>query len=299
MTLLGLTGVVLICLALVAAGIRIALRMRAARQAHEKLALPGTDIDRSGLRGAVEVVKSIFGDGCGAVARQLDLDRRLAEAGRPLGGITGEDFIAFGVVWAIGGAVCGMLAAGIVGMTAPVIAAAGMVLSALAVWIWWLYVGDPTVGRREQIRRDFPFLLDTIVMIQTVGATLFQALEIYVRASPTTTLAREVRFVLNAKDLANRPAHALRAALERITAEEVRSALDAIAKAEELGTPMNAQLRENADVARARRIEQIEKSTESLKARIAVPTAFILVAVLLIVIGPAFVELAASGLFSR
>lgn len=298
MTVLGLSGLALVCLAFLMLGSRIALRMRTARTTYERLALPGTDIDRLGLRGAVEFVKG-GGATCASLAQRLELDRRLAEAGRPLGGITGEDFVAFGVLWTVGGALCGVLLARVSGLTAPVILASSLVLALVGLWIWWLHIGDPITDRREQIRREFPFLLDTIVMIQTVGATLFQALEIYVRASPTTTLAREVRFVLNAQNLANRPAHALRAALDRITAEEVRSALDAIAKAEELGTPMNAQLRENADVARARRVEQIEKSTESLKARIAVPTGLILVAVLLIVIGPAFVELAASGLFSR
>ena len=299
MTLLGFVGVLLTCAALIAASTTVALRMRRKRGVHEALDLPDTDVDRLGLRGAVDLVGAAMGETCDAVAEKLRLERRLVEAGMPLGGITARDFVAYGVIWSSGGALVGFGSAWLVGVRWPAVVAAVVFASVLATTIWWLSVGDRVSARREQIRREFPFLLDTIVMVRSVGATLVEALVVYERASSGAILAGEIRYVLNSKDLANRPAEALRSLLARITAEEVRATLDSMAKAEELGGSMNAQLLENAAVARARRIEQIEKSTESLKAKIAIPTAFILVAVLLIVIGPAFVELGSSGLFSR
>ena len=251
-------------------------------------------IDRYHARGLVALIEP-------HVSAQLartcaSIDRMLRVAAPEWGGINGTEYLSFGLIAICTGFLVGFVPAGLlIGLRAGV--AFGLVVAAVAGGLWWLAISDVIKHRREDTWRQFPFFLDTLVMTMQAGATLPQALKIYVRSNPEAALARDLADALNRAEAGVDILSAIEETLERVTVEEIVVTMRAILHAERMGADRLRLLRENAADIRAKRWEQADRASEVLKTKITLPTMLIMLAVVILILSPAVVEIGKSGLF--
>ena len=253
-----------------------------------------TLLDDFHVRGPVAIVEP-------SVLRLLpdvveDVDRRLLVGGRPWNGISGAEYTAFGVVVVAGAALAGLLAGTLAG--GPRIGAAFAIgFCGLAAYVWHLAIIGVIQRRERSSWKEFPFFLDTLVMTMEAGATLPQGIEIYVRSNAGASLARDMDDALNRVEAGADILRAIEETLDRVTVEEISSTMRAIIQAERQGADRMRLLRETAQDVRDKRWEAAEEAAETLKAKLTLPTMLVMMAVFILILGPALLQVGRSGLF--
>jgi len=151
---------------------------------------------------------------------------------------------------------------------------------------------DSKIATRElSISREFPYFLDLSVMSMASGATLPQSIDTYVSENPTEPLAQELAILSREVSYGKTMLEALTDLDNRITSKGVNNALKAIMQGERMGMPLSDSLREQADTIRFSRSQDAEKLAEEMKIRMQGPAMLLLFSVLIVVLGPAFVQL--------
>jgi tight adherence protein C len=225
-----------------------------------------------------------------------DVERRLLVGGRPWNGISGPEYAAFGLVTVAGAALFGLASGTLAGGTRVGVGfAIGM--GALAGYVWHLAITSIIQRRERNSWKEFPFFLDTLVMTMEAGATLPQGIEIYVRGNPQASLARDMDDALNRVEAGADILRAIEETLDRVTVEEISSTMRAIIQAERQGADRMRLLRETAQDVRDKRWEAAEEAAEALKAKLTLPTMMVMMAVFILVMGPALLQAGRSGLF--
>jgi tight adherence protein C len=151
--------------------------------------------------------------------------------------------------------------------------------------------------RRSDTSREFPFFLDTLVMLRQAGANLDQALQIYARGNSNTTLSRDVVDALNRVQAGSALKQAIEEMLDRIVVNEIKVTVRGIIEAEDKGAEQIHFMQESADDLRGRRWEAAERAAQVLQAKMVMPMMLIMMSILIFVLTPAFTEVARSGLF--
>lgn len=215
----------------------------------------------------------------------------LAGRGRPW---TGEKYLAVSQAATI-------LSAAVV-FSMCLAAGAGMLTSIIlpliaAAACWWL--ASATVKswietRRKSVSREFPYFLDLSVMTMGAGGTFLEALNGYVRIARSATLIEEVRSLASEISMGTTTDAALAGLESRLPATEVVTVVRSIRQGLRMGTPLNVLFKEQAEQIRFKRSQLAERSAEELKVKLQGPTMLLMIAVLLLVLGPVIVGMTNS-----
>jgi tight adherence protein C len=148
-------------------------------------------------------------------------------------------------------------------------------------------VGDKAKKRLGRIRGRLPFAVDLIALTMEAGGGFQECLATAVAENGKDhPLTEELAEVLRQISL-GRPRHeALTAMQERLHDDDINEMVFAINKGEELGTPLSAILREQANQMRLKRSQRGEKAAAEAQVNIVFPGMVVMIACLLVVIAP-------------
>jgi tight adherence protein C len=148
-------------------------------------------------------------------------------------------------------------------------------------------VGDRAKKRLGRIRSRLPFAVDLIALTMEAGGGFQECLQTaVVENGKDHPLTEELAEVLRQISL-GRPRHeALQALQDRLQDEDIKEMVFAINKGEELGTPLSAILREQAEQMRLKRSQRGEKAAAEAQVNIVFPGMIVMIACLLVVIAP-------------
>jgi tight adherence protein C len=189
------------------------------------------------------------------------------------------------------GAVLGFLGNGLLGLLAGLLLgiAVGLGLPYLLVW-------NAAQRRQDQIRKDLPDALDLLTLSVEAGQG-FDAAMSQVAASMTGPIAREFARTLQEMQMGRRRADALRAISDRTSIPEFRIFVTAIVQAGELGIPIAGVLREQASEMRLHRRQRAQEAARKVSVKMIFPMILLLLpAMLVVLIGPAFIAIGKSML---
>lgn len=178
----------------------------------------------------------------------------------------------------------------------PVLAIPGCpVLGLLAFEAQLHLLGGRADERVRKISRRLPYAVDTLVLVVEAGAGFEEGLATLVREAPAEPLHQEFDQVLRDRQLGEARRDALRKMAERVGTEEMAALVLAMQLGDELGTPVTETLRTQADSIRALRMERAERLAREAGPKMLLPNTLIVMACLLLVLGPFVPRLLREG----
>jgi tight adherence protein C len=221
------------------------------------------------------------------------LDTKLHVAGRR--GTTGETFLT----QAEGAGVLALIATlvlctSVIGFGPGVLVVAAM-MGGITTWLLLARADNWIAERRRDLERQFPYFLDLAVMTMDSGTGMLEVIAAYVSSAPDTALAQELSALTSDINMGTTVEAALLALEARIPSQDVTSVTRAIRQGLRMGTPLAQVFREQAETMRFRRSQHAERSAEELKVRLQGPAMMLVMAVLILVLGPAFVGMSEGG----
>lgn len=151
-------------------------------------------------------------------------------------------------------------------------------------------------NRIRDIGRQLPYSLDLISLAMGAGATFTEAVQTVTRQGGDDPFTVELRAMLAEIDLGTTRRKALENLSARIPLDSLRSITASVRQAEELGTPLQEVLREQASLMRRRRSMRAEELAAKASVRILVPCLLLVMAVILAIFGPAIIRAVGGGL---
>jgi tight adherence protein C len=173
----------------------------------------------------------------------------------------------------------------------------GLVLGVLALLTPGYLLGQKVILRRIEINRQLPFALDLLILSMEAGSSFLESLETLVASNPGTPLAHEFYHVLQAIQHGKTRRAALVEMAERVNSGDLSPVIHGINTGEELGTPIGSVLRLQAEGIRMKRSQRAEKLAAEASSKILFPTLLIMVAVLLMLMGPVIIKGVRDGWF--
>jgi tight adherence protein C len=216
----------------------------------------------------------------------------LVNGGSPWG-FTADEFIGFGVVnaftaWA---AFVVLLYLGGQGF-APFVP----LVPAIAVYVLtFLTLKNKAQARRIKMDRQMPFVLDIISLTMGAGSTFLQAVETITSVSDKGAMEEELEILLLEIKAGTPLKDAIKNMTKRSDSEELAMMVAAVSQAEQLGTPLVEIFRGQAETNRFRRTKAAEKAAAKIPNKMAVPTVFLMLAVLLLLFGPIIIKATRDG----
>jgi tight adherence protein C len=148
-------------------------------------------------------------------------------------------------------------------------------------------IRDRAKRRLTRIRNRLPFAVDLIALTMEAGGGFQECLATAVAENGKDhPLTDEFAEVLRQISLGRPRNEALQALDERLHDDDVSEMVFAINKGEELGTPLSAILREQAEQMRLKRSQRGEKAAAEAQVNIVFPGMVVMIACLLVVIAP-------------
>ena len=145
--------------------------------------------------------------------------------------------------------------------------------------------------RREEVLRNWPFLLDLLSIALSSGIGLQNALERVGTALPRGPLAEEITRILNEVRLGSARAAALRAFADRAKLPVISTSVELVIQSEELGTELSSMLADQARDFRQTAMLRVEKKALQAPVKMMLPMAvFIFPSILGILIGPVLIS---------
>ena len=175
---------------------------------------------------------------------------------------------------------------------------------------WLLYVFGPLwffaypsmwlrralVLRHRNIQRSLPFVLDLLTLSVEAGMDFMTALQRNVQRRKIDALGEELIRVIREIQLGKTRREALRAMSLRVNLSDLRSVVNALVQADELGVSIGSILRIQAEQMRQRRFERAEKLANEAPVKLMFPLlCFIFPSVFLILLGPVLLRLVQQG----
>lgn len=222
-----------------------------------------------------------------AAAYLRSLEARLVRSGRPG---TAEQTLSeaqgAGLVAGVGFVALFGLAAGAFNVLLVVL---GVGVGTFVGWLMLARVDGWVTERRKQLGRQFPYFLDLAVMSMDSGTGMLEVVDAYVRSAPGTALARELTALQADIRMGSTVDAALVAMEGRIPADDVVAVSRSIRQGLRMGTPLAQVFREQAESMRFKRSQAAERAAEELKVKLQGPAMLLVIAVLVLVLGPAIV----------
>ncbi|MCC5830380.1 MAG: type II secretion system F family protein [Phycisphaeraceae bacterium] len=150
-------------------------------------------------------------------------------------------------------------------------------------------------SRVMRISKRLPYTLDLIALMMASGATFSEAISTVIRDEPDDDFNQELSLVQSEMEFGASRAVALKNMANRIPLEPLRSVVGAINQSEALGTPLSTILKTQSSMMRMHRSVRAEKLAASASLRILIPSMLILIAVVIIALGPMVLRAIATG----
>jgi Flp pilus assembly protein TadB len=253
--------------------------------------------DSSWLRFVDPIVKRVASvvPRMGLDAHRANVRRTLVHAGSPYG-FTAEEFIGL----AVANAFVAWLATVLLAMAAtrafhPFLA---LVPAVLVYLVSASSAKSKAARRRVLVDREMPFVLDIISLSMGAGSTFLQSVETITRVGEKGAMEEELDLMLHEMRAGSTLKDALKNMTRRSDSEELALMVTAVTQAEELGTPLVTIFKDQAETNRFRRSKAAEKSAAKIPNRLAVPTVFLMLAVLILLFGPIIVKTMRGGMLS-
>jgi len=148
-------------------------------------------------------------------------------------------------------------------------------------------IRDRAKRRLARVRNRLPFAVDLIALTMEAGGGFQECLATAVAENGRDhPLTDEFAEVLRQISLGRPRNEALQALQDRLLDDDVSEMVFAINKGEELGTPLSAILREQAEQMRIKRSQRGEKAAAEAQVNIVFPGMVVMIACLLVVIAP-------------
>jgi tight adherence protein C len=148
-------------------------------------------------------------------------------------------------------------------------------------------VRDRARLRLNRIRTRLPFAVDLIALTMEAGGGFQECLQTaVVENGAAHPLTEELAEVLRQIALGRPRRDALQSLQDRLNDDDIKELVFAINKGEELGTPLSAILRDQAEQMRLKRSQRGEKAAAEAQVNIVFPGMVVMIACLLIVIAP-------------
>jgi tight adherence protein C len=173
----------------------------------------------------------------------------------------------------------------------------GLILGALAGLTPGYLLGQKAVERKIQVNRQLPFALDLMILAMEAGSSFLESIQTLVSSNPDSPLSQEFYHVLQAIQHGKTRHAALLEMAERVQSDDLSPIVHGINTGEELGTPIGSVLRAQSDGIRLKRSQRAEKLAAEASSKILFPTLLIMVAVLLMLMGPVIIKAVREGWF--
>lgn len=149
------------------------------------------------------------------------------------------------------------------------------------------------VRRRHQgISRSLPFALDLLTLSVEAGMDFMTAIQRLTERRRVDALAEELIRVIREIQVGKTRREALRDMSRRVNLSDLRSVVNALVQADELGVSIGSILRIQADQMRLRRFERAEKMANVAPVKMLAPLLlFIFPSVFLVLLGPILLSL--------
>ena len=152
--------------------------------------------------------------------------------------------------------------------------------------------------RHQSIGRSLPFVLDLLTLSVEAGMDFMSALQRNVDRASIDALNEELIRVVREIQLGKTRRDSLKDLSERVNLPDLRSVVNSLIQADELGVSIGAILRIQADQMRQRRFERAEKLANEAPVKMLGPLMFfIFPAVFIILMGPIVYRLMQQGIF--
>jgi tight adherence protein C len=229
-----------------------------------------------------------------------ELSRKIVSAG--YGGLlTSEELLALKVLLP---SVLGILLVALMwALLSMVPGKAGLVLrsheaSFMGIILLWFYaypgfwLRSELNERHRKIQKALPFVLDLLTLSVEAGLDFMSAMQRIVERGKIDALGEELVRVLREIQLGKTRRNALRDMGERVNQKDLRSVINALVQADELGVGIGSILRIQSDQMRQRRFERAEKMANEAPVKMLFPlVAFIFPAVFLVLLGPIVLQI--------
>ena len=169
----------------------------------------------------------------------------------------------------------------------------------LVLWLFLqpgLWLSSAVRLRHKSIERALPFVLDLLTLSVEAGLDFMTAMKRIIERRVIDPLGEELVRVFREVQLGKTRREALRDMAERVNQNDVRSVVNALVQADELGVSIGAILRIQADQMRIRRFLNAEKIANEAPVKMLFPLiGFIFPAVFIVLLGPILVQIIAHG----
>ena len=176
----------------------------------------------------------------------------------------------------------------------------GLLVAAMAglatVWLLRRRLARRAHYRLRLIKRRMPFLLDLLTLLMEAGSNFLRAMVQAVEEFEGHPVAEEFGRVLSDMNLGKTRAEAFAAMRDRLDDDEITSIIGSVLQGESLGTPLAHIFRTQADVLRIKRSGRAETIAGEAGVNMLLPGILIMVATVLIIIGPFMLNYLKFGL---
>jgi tight adherence protein C len=151
--------------------------------------------------------------------------------------------------------------------------------------------------RQGRIRRALPFTLDLLTLSVEAGMDFMSALQRNVERRAVDPLGEELIRVIRELQVGKTRRDALRDMARRVDLAELRSVINALVQADELGVSIGSILRIQSSQIRQRRFERAERLANEAPVKMLFPLmVFIFPAVFIVLLGPVILRLLQQGI---
>jgi len=155
-----------------------------------------------------------------------------------------------------------------------------------------LWLRQAVARRQRAILRSLPFVLDLLTLSVEAGLDFMSALQRNVERRRLDALGEELVRVIREVQLGTPRRNALRSMSRRVDLPDMRSVVNALVQADELGVSIGAILRIQSDQIRQRRFDRAERLANEAPVKLLGPLLlFIFPSVFLILLGPVLYRL--------
>jgi tight adherence protein C len=151
-------------------------------------------------------------------------------------------------------------------------------------------------ARHKIIERALPFVLDLLTLSVEAGLDFMSSIKRIIDRREVDALSEEMIRMFREMQVGRTRKEALKDMAERINNGDVRSVVNALVQADELGVSIGSILRIQSDQMRTRRFQRAEKLGNEAPVKLLFPlTCFIFPAVFIVLLGPIFIEMIKKG----
>jgi len=223
------------------------------------------------------------------------IEKNLMFAGYPGGKISGAEYLAVAQLIGVATMLFFMFLLVFAMGSKPMSYLLPILAGVIAVWLMIEYIKNLITDRNRLLSRQLPYFLDLTVMTMGSGASLQESMVIYFQSNPKQVLSEELRYIMSEVNMGKTFHEALLSFHQRVVSDDIKNAINGLLLGIKMGTPLRTVIIEQADVMRFSRSQKAERAAEELKVRIMGPIMLMMIAVFILILGPAMIGAGQSG----